>query len=100
MNSTKRLISGMPAEQVATTAFAWAAFGAAEAFLHAVSRNSNGGESCARYMLDYITAGGLDLPPRHFIDQTIDMSPWLLPYRRRAMQTIDRLARERDEAGQ
>lgn len=76
-------------------AFTWAAFGAAESFLHALSRNSNGATGCANYILDFITVGGLDLPPHHFIDKTVELYPWLAPYRHKANRLLEHLKCER-----
>ncbi|MBR9779818.1 MAG: hypothetical protein GYB52_06795 [Rhodospirillales bacterium] len=78
-------------------AFTWAAFGAAESFLHALSRNSKGATSCAGYILDFIAVGGLALPPHHFIDKTTALYPWLEPYRHKANRMIEHLQAERGQ---
>lgn len=83
------------ARNTSDLAFTWAAFGAAESFLHGLWRHSGGAESCASYILDFIDVGGLKLPARYFIDKTVDLYPWLAPYHGQALRTLDRLQSER-----
>lgn len=82
-------------QQTSRIAFTWAAFGAAESFLHALSRGSNGASGCASYILDFIAVGSLELPPHHFIDKTVDLYPWLAPYRHKANRILETMKAER-----
>jgi hypothetical protein len=89
--------SGMSRQDVSNAAFTWAAFGAAESLLHGLARNPNNGQQCARYLLDFVIEGGIALPPRHFIDKTVDLYPWLAPQQERALRLLTTLQNDRDQ---
>tara|TARA_R110001583_G_scaffold177643_1_gene333263 strand:+ start:11108 stop:11395 length:288 start_codon:yes stop_codon:yes gene_type:complete len=84
-------------EQITLLAFSWAAFGAAETLLHAVSTNSKAQTSCASCILDFIVVGKLGLPAQHYVDKTAELYPNLALYRAKANRLLEKMVAERSE---
>tara|TARA_R110002167_G_scaffold108851_1_gene277834 strand:+ start:1623 stop:1910 length:288 start_codon:yes stop_codon:yes gene_type:complete len=82
---------------VSDMAFIWASFSAAETLLHSLSRKSDRAVDHADLLIDFIHVGDIGLSPNHFINKTIDLQPWLLPYKADAVALVNRHQTERGQ---